>query len=643
MAEEENGKSSDHPTHNDQEEDFKDSAATIHLKGSKNFVRKDESSDSLGRLSPITTGSRRNTHHGSSNKNKKSTKKKRIVPGEAAFDVMIEQAEFEARHDPYRGIGLMLDESKRGERHPWKICQFGSSLTAAAAAADNEADVSDEEEAFDYGQNLVQSVCQCNCPSLIRWANEANDKRNRTRKRKRKKASSTSDESTPAFAGRPEQGDVRCVCDYNPFCLATCGGAMNEALTKRLLDFSSEEQHSDRGTDGDHDGDGDEVLVLDKEGNRNILYDPTNPKSLYSKATRKKLNSLRKDLYVDIVPIRSYLKGVLEDMTAAVPISECLRLVQKWHQSLIFVNPLVDNENDEKKRMRLSVPPGIENLGATCYLNTQLQCLAQNLIFSQGIFSWRPPSTTSVNNSEDRMTSVIRLFQQLLLRMNSGPSAVLNTLEFSNALGLDHYEQQDPNEFSRLFFDRLHDSFQRISSTEEDGNGLKELLPHLFEGISAYETTCLSCSATSTRKELFMDMNLPIVDPIDKQKKKPGQQKLEEVYAPKMDVTVQDCLNSYCSAEILEGDNQYFCSACNSKQDAKRALSFEKLPPVLNVQLSRYVFDRATLMKKKLGNKVLLPLELSVQGKDRVRKAGHVEHRYLLAAVMRHQGTSAYR
>lgn len=210
-------------------------------------------------------------------------------------------------------------------------------------------------------------------------------------------------------------------------------------------------------------------------------------------------------------------------------------------------------------------------------------------------------------------------------------------------LGLDHYEQQDPNEFSRLFFDRLHDSFQQISNTEEGGNGLKDLLHRLFEGISVYETTCLSCQATSTRKELFMDMNLPIIDPIDMHTKKAGQQKLDEAYGSKMDATVQDCLNSYCSSELLEGGNQYFCSECNCKQDARRAISFERLPPVLNIQLSRYVFDRATLMKKKLGNKVLLPLELRIHGKDKVGKGGHVEHRYLLTAVMRHQGTSAYR
>lgn len=31
---------------------------------------------------------------------------------------------------------------------------------------------------------------------------------------------------------------------------------------------------------------------------------------------------------------------------------------------------------------------------------------------------------------------------------------------------------------------------------------------------------------------------------------------------------------------------------CNQKRDAIRSMTFSKLPPVLNIQLARYVFDR---------------------------------------------------
>ena len=43
--------------------------------------------------------------------------------------------------------------------------------------------------------------------------------------------------------------------------------------------------------------------------------------------------------------------------------------------------------------------------------------------------------------------------------------------------------------------------------------------------------------------------------------------------------------------EKLEGENQYMCNVCNSKQNAVRSIQLQTLPPVLNLQLLRFVFD----------------------------------------------------
>ena len=48
----------------------------------------------------------------------------------------------------------------------------------------------------------------------------------------------------------------------------------------------------------------------------------------------------------------------------------------------------------------------------------------------------------------------------------------------------------------------------------------------------------------------------------------------------------------------LDGDNQYFCSHCQSKQNATRRIKLKKIPDVLNLQLLRFVFDRYHFFKK---------------------------------------------
>ena len=41
----------------------------------------------------------------------------------------------------------------------------------------------------------------------------------------------------------------------------------------------------------------------------------------------------------------------------------------------------------------------------------------------------------------------------------------------------------------------------------------------------------------------------------------------------------------------MEGDNQFFCSFCQKKTDARRQMKLASMPPYLCVSLKRFVFD----------------------------------------------------
>jgi ubiquitin carboxyl-terminal hydrolase 48 len=300
---------------------------------------------------------------------------------------------------------------------------------------------------------------------------------------------------------------------------------------------------------------------------------------------------------------------------------------------MLFSNPLKRNMHVARTRqMRFAVPPGMENLGATCYLNTQLQCLARNTAFLDGIFDWKP------SNSESRMDSVLSKLQHVLAGLAYGAASTSTTEEFAHALGLQNDEMQDPNEFARLLFQRMHEAFQQSSK-----QSLSTLLPTIFEGDMTYETQCQSCSQATERSEKFMDINLPIVHAATAAKKsKGGQLQIDEAFAASSakdkDTSVQFCLDSYMFPEELAGENQYWCEKCGEKRDATRQVVFSKLPPVLNIQLCRYVYDRKKQTKKKLNNKVMLPQRLDVKSKNQPEPTS-----YRLCAVMKHLGTSAYR
>lgn len=45
--------------------------------------------------------------------------------------------------------------------------------------------------------------------------------------------------------------------------------------------------------------------------------------------------------------------------------------------------------------------------------------------------------------------------------------------------------------------------------------------------------------------------------------------------------------------ENLDGENRYFCESCQGKQSATRRIKLNSLPPTLNLQLMRFIFDRS--------------------------------------------------
>lgn len=56
--------------------------------------------------------------------------------------------------------------------------------------------------------------------------------------------------------------------------------------------------------------------------------------------------------------------------------------------------------------------------------------------------------------------------------------------------------------------------------------------------------------------------------------------------------TLQDSLKEFMQIELLEGEDKYYCTVCKEKQNAQRFISLTVLPPVLNIQLMRFVFDK---------------------------------------------------
>ena len=199
---------------------------------------------------------------------------------------------------------------------------------------------------------------------------------------------------------------------------------------------------------------------------------------------------------------------------------------------------------------------------------------------------------------------VLHALKDIFVNLECGPESVVDPAPLINALRLDSSVQQDGHEFMKLFLTLLEQ--------------VPELSAHsLFRGRSGYQTTCMSCnklSVSSQRFDDFLELDIPI----------------------KGFSGLQESLGTLLCPEILDGDNQYFCSHCDGKRDATRQLMVKDLPSVLCLSLQRFVFDLKKMDRVKANDKFSFPLELP---------ASMITHEgkevYHLEAILLHKGSSA--
>ena len=273
------------------------------------------------------------------------------------------------------------------------------------------------------------------------------------------------------------------------------------------------------------------------------------------------------------------------------------------------------------------IPSGIKNLGATCYLNVLIQMLHQNLLVRDAIFNMQlekgnksvtpamKPLNSSVgasiadrvsiadNDGNSHMTMVVGALQEAFGHLGSSLKGEYDLSLFVDLLELDKSEQQDPQEFSKLFFAKLEESTLPLRDPKLPD------IKQLISGKETYSTTCTACGVVSSQSNEFHEIGLNI-----------------EGHA-----NLQLALDGYQALEMLEGENQFSCSACMKKTDATRCVKIAETPCLLLFKLMRYYYDRKTSEKKKSQTSLEYPPELVLNGET-----------FELVAVLYHKGNSAY-
>ena len=304
---------------------------------------------------------------------------------------------------------------------------------------------------------------------------------------------------------------------------------------------------------------------------------------------------------------------------------------------------------------------GLQNVGATCYMNSTLECLIHikelsELLLSGFLLNY--PRQNEKYASEHKLSNVyVSLLSQVFFpKLNGNTAKYFAPYEIKNLISeinplFQGIQANDAKDLLQCLLENLHNELKMSTQffceypvNQKDENQAlqyffnsyvsqnKSPIHDILYGITKIVSTCLKCK---TQKFNFQSYNL-LYFPLKEAKriavlrKKADDKNFDE---KKYTLVLEDCFAHSEQVEHFSGDNQMFCNDCNHLEDADYQSMLYTVPNVISIVLNR---GRANL---DFQEDFIFGLDLDI--KKYIHNESYKHGKYYLIGMVVHSGESS--
>ena len=267
-------------------------------------------------------------------------------------------------------------------------------------------------------------------------------------------------------------------------------------------------------------------------------------------------------------------------------------------------------EKEEKIYYNKKIPIliGLNNIGATCYMNASLQCLSNTKELTEFFLN----NYKDKNKKKHIITyEYYELIKNLWNEKNNNkpysPYSFKDVLSQENEL-FAGIQANDSKDLINFLIERLHqelnvikeknnnENFYQINQLNENEalqfflkdftSNFNSIISKLFYGILETKSQCKGCNMIKFNFQLYSFLEFPLQH-INQYFYNNGKRPLFTQDGKNPDVDLYECFEYNRKIDLMNGENQMFCNICNKLCDTLYSTTLYSGPNYLIINLNR--------------------------------------------------------